>query len=49
MPQADVTTLLSHDLLSQMFKRANQAVGRYIRWQLHAASSGISSSFTKWS
>ena len=46
MSQADVTTLVTQDLVTELFQNAYQTVRRYVTRQLHAASSGINSSLT---
>jgi hypothetical protein len=46
MPQPDRTALLSQDLLAQMFQDPDQPFRRHVPRQLHAASTGISSSLT---
>jgi hypothetical protein len=46
MLQSDVTALLADDLVAEAFQDADQVIGRNVPWQLHAASTGISSSLT---
>ncbi len=46
MPQPDVTTPLTRDLIAQVLQRVNQAACGYAAGRLHAASTGINSSLT---
>jgi hypothetical protein len=46
VPQPDVAALLVNYAISEAFLRADDSVRRYATRQFHAASTGISSSFT---
>jgi hypothetical protein len=46
MTEPHMAALLTNRCISEPLKNVNEAIGRNSAWQLHAASTGINSSFT---
>lgn len=46
IPQSEVASFLADYFVTEVFQRPDQTICGYAAWQFHAASTGISSSFT---
>ena len=46
MPESDMAPFLTNDFIAKTFQRTDETMGRNPSRHLHAASTGISSSFT---